>query len=104
MATNRLFGLAGVCARSVAAGTIASSNGRASVAPAPLRTVRRGIRRFARNIAHALPELISSCRLSLPDDGALVPYLHVHLEGLALDNADDERRETVVASGARPHD
>src|SRR5262245_15969343 len=104
MATNRLFGRAGVCARSVAAGTIASSNGRASVAPAPLRTARRGMRRFATNIEHALPKLISRCRWSFTNDGALVLGLHVHLESLAFDDGENESRETVVASCSRPHD
>ena len=41
--TNRLFGAAAVCASSVLAGTIASSNGSANVTPAPFRNVRRGI-------------------------------------------------------------
>src|SRR6266568_1744867 len=41
--TNRGFGLAAVCANAVAAGTMASRNGSASAAPAPRRTVRRGM-------------------------------------------------------------
>src|SRR5215813_13019500 len=40
-ATNRGFGVAAVCARSVPAGTIASSSGKASVTPAPRKNVRR---------------------------------------------------------------
>src|SRR5438034_319788 len=39
---RRRTGLAGVLASAVAAGTIASSNGSASVAPIPRRNVRRG--------------------------------------------------------------
>src|SRR5436309_14616333 len=39
--TNRGFGFAAVCASAVAAGTIASRSGNASVAPAPRRIVRR---------------------------------------------------------------
>src|SRR6185369_9912568 len=40
---SRRTGLAAVLARGVAAGTIASNNGSASVAPRPRRNVRRGI-------------------------------------------------------------
>src|SRR5438128_1520927 len=43
---NRRTGLAGVLARGVAAGTIASNNGSASVAPMPRRNVRRGMAFF----------------------------------------------------------
>jgi len=46
---KRLFGAAAVCARAVAAGTIASSSGRATVIPAPRRNVRRGIRLLVMN-------------------------------------------------------
>jgi len=50
VATNRGFGVAAVCARSVAAGTIASSSGSASVTPAPRKKVRRGMCVFAINM------------------------------------------------------
>src|SRR5580704_10692190 len=39
--TNRGLGVAAVCARAVEAGIIASRSGKASVAPAPRRMVRR---------------------------------------------------------------
>src|SRR5688572_1028135 len=39
---SRRTGLAGVAARAVIDGTIASSSGRAKLAPIPLRNVRRG--------------------------------------------------------------
>src|SRR5262245_4230232 len=51
MNTNprRRVGVAAVLARAVAAGTIASSSGNASVAPMPRRNVRRGMNRLVRN-------------------------------------------------------
>ena len=52
--TNLGFGLAAVCASAVAAGTIASSNGSASAAPAPRRTVRREIFFLVMNIVSLL--------------------------------------------------
>jgi hypothetical protein len=44
-APNRRAGAAAVCAVAVIAGTIASSNGNARVAPIPRNTVRRGSER-----------------------------------------------------------
>src|SRR5678815_5608336 len=41
MPQNRLFGVAAVLAKGVCAGSIASSNGSATVTPAPRRNVRR---------------------------------------------------------------
>ena len=68
--TKRLLaGTAAVCASSVRAGTIASSNGSANAAPAPLRMVRRGMCRFVINISVLL---VSRCLLILLQS-ALVP-------------------------------
>ncbi len=47
---SRRTGLAAVFASGVAAGTIASSNGNAIVAPTPRRNVRRGMNFFVMNI------------------------------------------------------
>ena len=47
---NRGFGVAAVCASSVAAGTMASRSGRASVTPVPRRKVRREMCFFAMNM------------------------------------------------------
>jgi hypothetical protein len=49
-APKRGRGRAGVCASAVIAGTIASSSGRATVAPTPRRNVRRGNDRFVTNM------------------------------------------------------
>src|SRR5687768_14437458 len=46
----RIFGVAAVCARAVAAGTMASRSGRASVTPAPRSTVRRDRYLLVRNM------------------------------------------------------
>src|ERR1700730_4973104 len=53
--TNRGFGLPAVCANAVAAGTIASSSGSASAAPAPRRTVRREMCFLVINIVELSP-------------------------------------------------
>src|SRR5919197_537428 len=94
--TNRGFGLAAVCASAVAAGTIASSSGSASVAPAPFKTVRREMCFLVRNINGALltghAQLIALSRL------------HVHLKCLAPDDADDDRRQAIVRRCRIPHD
>src|SRR5262245_61525445 len=95
--TNRGFPAAAVCASAVAAGIIASRSGRASVAPAPLRTVRRGMCFFVKNIA------LSTMSVSCPDR---MPFnrLHVHLERLALHDRENDRREAVVVAGRLAHD
>ncbi len=49
-APNRVRGVAGVCASAVKDGTIASSSGKATVAPTPLRNVRRGNAVLVRNV------------------------------------------------------
>src|SRR5688572_17380168 len=50
LAMKRGFGRAAVCARAVAAGTMASRSGRASVTPAPRSTVRRDRYLLVRNM------------------------------------------------------
>jgi hypothetical protein len=50
--TKRRTGLAAVWRNGVAAGTIDSSSGRATIAPAPRRNVRRGMCFFVINIAN----------------------------------------------------
>ena len=57
----RSFGFAAVCASAVAAGTIASSSGSASVTPAPFSTVRRDRWRFVRNMSVRSWRLGSAC-------------------------------------------
>src|SRR5688572_28617721 len=91
--TNRCFGAAAVCASAVRAGTMASRKGSASAAPAPRRTVRRGMCFFVINMMNVSP-LLTSRPLS---SGGGCGWLHVHLEHLVLDDAQHERREAVVA-------
>src|SRR5712692_336240 len=78
---KRVLGLAAVWARSVRAGTIASSNGNASMVPAPRRNVRRGMCFLVMNIVDRSWQLTRS--------GSLVRRrrFHVHLERRALDDA-----------------
>ena len=71
MKPRRGLDAATVCASAVPAGIMASSNGRAIVAPAPLRTVRRDRCFFVKNITgllrsrliSSLPALGRGCRL-----------------------------------------
>src|SRR5688500_9354048 len=86
--TNRGFGVAAVCASAVAAGTIASTSGRASATPAPRRTVRRGMCFFVINIV--MTPLTG--RLLLAAAGCL----HVSPERVALHDRRHERREAVT--------
>ena len=63
----RSFGFAAVCASAVAAGTIASSSGSASVTPAPLSTVRRERWRFVRNMVSLLACMRKASLATMPD-------------------------------------
>src|SRR5213079_3251994 len=92
VATNRGFGVAAVCARTVAAGTIASSSGNASVTPVPRRKVRREMCFFEMN-------MVSLCR-SLTSGGLLRGFRgpDVVLKWRALDDAEHESREAIVAA------
>src|SRR5207249_3368622 len=97
-------GPATVSASAVAAGTIASSNGSATVTPAPLRNIRRGMCFFETNILAApLFTLPVARRLRLTRNrGLRAPG--IHLKRLALDDAEDERREAVVVACGIPRD
>src|SRR3989442_798046 len=97
--TNRGFGLAGVCANAVAAGSIASKSGSASAPPAPRRTVRREMCFLLTNMVDASPINLTR-RLLLTGVGCF----HVHLEGGALHDAKHERRESVLAARRVPND
>src|SRR2546430_15484677 len=95
---KRGLGAAAVCASAELAGIIASRSGSASVQPALFRNVRRRMCFFAMNIW-----LSGSLAAGLfRGDGVTRhrPFLnlHVHLERLAVDDAEDERGETIVAS------
>src|SRR5262245_31480523 len=85
-------GFAGVWAHAVAAGIIASSNGRARAACAVFSMVRRGIAFFVRNIR------LSSylCRLPATGYRRVGRLRAAHQERNALDDAEDERRKTVA--------
>src|ERR1700704_3335808 len=109
--TNRLLaGTAAVCASNVRAGTIASSNGSANAAPAPLRMVRRGMCRLVMNISvllvftpGALPGVdiclsrcsLLGCRRSLLRRRCFI-QLHVLLERIALHDGQHQRGEPVA--------
>ena len=73
VATNRGFGVAAVCASSVAAGTIASSSGRASVTPVPRRKVRRGMCFFAINMGPSL-SMLNERRFAAPTSAPLMLF------------------------------
>src|SRR5580692_11593798 len=79
----RSLGAAAVCASAVAAGIIASSSGRASVAPAPRSTVRRDRCFFVRNMVN-------------PSVGLSSWAVSLHAEGIARDDAGHDGREPVV--------
>src|SRR5437867_5769979 len=95
---KRGLGAAAVCASAELAGIIASRSGSASVQPALFRNVRRRMCFFAMNI------WLSGSLAAGPFRGDGVtrhrPFLnlHVHLERRAVDDAEDERGETIVAS------
>src|SRR5436190_15706224 len=88
MQARRVFGLAAVWADGVAAGTIDSRNGSATLAPTPCRNVRRDTCFFMMNMTR----LLSS---------ALLP---LHLKRRALDDPQDDRREAIVAGRGASND
>src|SRR4051794_17136020 len=80
------MGRAAVCARGVCAGTIASRNGSASVAPTlPRRNVRREMYFRVMNMS-------------------AVSLLYSHLERRALHDRGHERRKLVALPGGFPDD
>src|SRR5688572_25564757 len=95
--------VAAVFARAVAAGTIASISGSAIVTPIPRRNVRRGNDIFEMNIAESP---VSARRLARRGDltRGLLRGLHPHLKRRTVDNALDQRRETVVLGLGFPDD
>src|SRR5579862_1834968 len=109
MKPKRCRGAAAVFASGVCAGTIASSSGRAIVAPTLLRmNVRRDTCFLVRYIA------ASPCPQSTTEDtedgrshgfsrwfsapSVLIRLRRLHLERHAVDDAEDQRREAVVAA------
>src|SRR6188508_2244751 len=99
---RRGLGAAGVCASTVAAGIMASSSGRARVAPAPFRTARRDRCFLNTNMIRGLsfPRLLDrrclqGCRLARGFSLA---------EGIARDDAEDDRLETVIVGRRLPYD
>src|SRR3954467_12672748 len=89
---RRELGFAALCASTVPAGIIASSSGRAIVAPAPLRTVRRDSFFLKTNI-YSPPKLLVGCSLRRRCAGRIGAAF---AERIAGDDAKDERLEPVV--------
>ena len=91
MQASRVLPAAAGLASSVRAGTIASRNGSATVAPMPRRTVRREmcflVRYIGSPVAASRRPTVSSLRRWLP---------RAHAERRALHDADDERREMIL--------
>src|ERR1700733_2666750 len=108
MNASFIFGAAAVCARATAAGIIASSNGSATTAPTPRRTVRRDRCFLVRNImsnplAHSVRYgHLSHFHVRLP--GALSGGHLFHLKCRTCDDSDQDRREAIVVSGRTAHD
>src|SRR5687767_13610858 len=94
MAPSRVRGFATVWPSSVAAGIIDSSSGSASVTPAPRRKVRRDKCAFVMNAI--------SVSAAGPKGPALL--LHAFLERVAVDDAQDQRREPIVVRAGAPDD
>src|SRR5262249_8392751 len=95
--TKRGLGAAAVCANATPAGIIASRSGKARVAPALRKTVRRDKCFFLRNVIAVLLLILGYITGGLAR-GLLggVGQLHVGLERRALHDAEDKRREPVV--------
>src|SRR6266508_3318760 len=88
MHTRRIFLFAAAARRTLRAGTIASRNGSARVAPMPFRTVRRGSCLFVMYIA----SVSFACVLTRGAVGCLRLHLRLrHPERGAVDDAEDER-------------
>src|SRR6185312_3639610 len=109
---------AAVWASAVAAGTIASSNGSPTAAPIPLRTVRRLMCFLVMNIA--LPSILDNAQSAAPDgrgaqrrviahcdlllNGSLTIRRPLHLEGVRVDDAQNDRGQAIVLSARGAHD
>src|SRR5688572_3433889 len=94
---NRLIGLPAVFATAVNAGIMPSSSGKASVAPRPRNTVRRGIAFFVMIIA---PDSLSlNGRILCNVCFGRAARSNAHGKRRALHNAQHERRPSVVLRG-----
>ena len=106
MAPNRRVGAAAVRTIGVIAGTIASSIGKASVAPRPRRTVRRDNACFVMNIGCSLSFTLPGS-LTGRRDAFVTGALDPHLEWYAPDDAQHNGREAVAVTlgvtGNRAH-
>src|ERR1700733_16324968 len=108
MNASFIFGAAAVCARATAAGIIASSNGSATTAPTPRRTVRRDKCFLVRNImsnplAHSVRyQHLSHLHVRL--GGALTGGYLLHLKSRTRDDTYQDRREAIVVGGRGAHD
>src|SRR5579871_1482650 len=89
MPQKRLLGMAAVLARGVCAGIIESSSGRASETPTPRKNVRRG----------------KCCFVTILIVGPSIAwcFLHPHLKRRALDDPQDQIRESVVIRRCAAH-
>src|SRR5262245_31945868 len=97
--TKRGFGVAAsVAANATDAGSMASSNGSANVQPALLRNVRRGMCRLVMimGLLHSLAPVTARAAGGVARHR--LDTLHVHLERLAVDDAEDERREAILVA------
>src|SRR4029079_3016681 len=102
MPTNRFTGAAAVSRDGVNAGSIESSNGSASVTPAPRRNVRRGMCFLATNIVvstHSRRVHRTGPGLQLSVRVYNVLALDPHLELRALHYCQHDGRESVVVLG-----
>src|SRR5215831_18157768 len=85
MYPTRMTGAAAVLACGVNAGTMASSNGSARVVPTPRRNVRRGSASFVTTMVDSLLVGIGNHHRR-----------RTHLEGRAVDDAQDQARKAIV--------
>src|SRR5215471_20488194 len=98
MNPSRGVAAAAVFTCGVKAGTIASSKGSDSVAPTPLRNVRRGSARL--NTIMLPPVAISS---SCPERQRRGLGFHLaHSERHAVDDAEDDRVQPIIFSSRSP--
>src|SRR5262245_52953967 len=91
---SRRTGLAGVFAAAVSAGTMASSNGRATAVPIPRRNIRRDKAIFVMNMP-----LLSTFHFSIFHLSRLT-----HLKRRTFDDRQNRRRPAIVVGCRRAHD
>src|SRR6185503_168541 len=111
MHPRRVFGEAADCANAVAAGTIESRSGSASVTPAPRRNVRRERCFLVMNMA--IVPCNAKCKIQNANNPALLSAFCIfhlallssfHLKRDALHDPGDERREAVVLTSRVAND